>query len=267
MIRVPILMYHSVADNPNDETRPHSVRPSDLDEQLAYLSESGFTPLTLGDLVASLNNNNGRSMPAKPIVLTFDDGYADFHSHALPMLDRYKFPATVFLTSGWVSDAGDDAAGRPLDDMLTWGQAREAAQTGIEIGGHSHSHPQLDQLRTDELRQELRRNKGLLEDMIGTPVATMAYPYGYSSARVRREVRKAGYFAACAVNNTIAADRHDMLAIPRLTVARHTSISMFKRAVEGSAVPLIYLKERVLTKGYAIVRRTRYGLQRVRGHV
>jgi peptidoglycan/xylan/chitin deacetylase (PgdA/CDA1 family) len=267
MIRVPILMYHSVSENPNDDTRPHSVRPSDLAEQFAYLAENGFTPLTLADLVASLNKNNGRSVPHKPIVITFDDGYADFHSHALPLLDRHRFPATVFLTSGWVSDAGDDAAGRPLDDMLSWGQAREVAQTGVEIGGHSHSHPQLDQLSTDELRQELRRNKGLLEEKIGAPVATMAYPYGYSSARVRREVRRAGYFAACAVSNTIAADRHDMLAIPRLTVARNTTISMFRRAVEGNAVPLIYLRERVLTKGYAVVRRTRYGLQRVRGNV
>ncbi|MFI7635601.1 polysaccharide deacetylase family protein [Nonomuraea sp. NPDC049400] len=267
MTRIPILMYHSVTDAPNDETRPHSVRPSDLAEQLAYLSESGFTPLTLGDLVASLHHNNGRSMPGKPIVVTFDDGYADFHSHALPLLERYHFPATVFLTSGWVSDAGDDAAGRPLDKMLSWGQAREAAQTGIEIGGHSHSHPQLDQLRTEDLRQELRRNKGLLEEKIGAPVATMAYPYGYSSARVRQEVRKAGYFAACAVSNTIAADRHDMLAIPRLTVGKGTTIAMFKRAVEGTAVPLIYLRERILTKGYAVVRRTRYGLRRVRGNV
>ncbi|WP_327090111.1 polysaccharide deacetylase family protein [Nonomuraea sp. NBC_01738] len=267
MIRVPILMYHSVTDRPNDDTRPHSVRPGDLADQLAYLSESGFTPLTLGDLVASLNKNNGRSMPAKPIVVTFDDGYADFHSTALPLLERHDFPATVFLTSGWVADAGRDAAGRSLDEMLSWGQAREAAQTGIEFGGHSHSHPQLDQLPEAELRQELRRNKGLLEEKIGAPVATMAYPYGYSSARVRREVRKAGYFAACAVSNTIAADRHDMLAIPRLTVARHTTINMFKRAVEGSAVPLIYLRERILTKGYAVVRRTRYGLQRVRGNV
>ncbi|GAA3551706.1 hypothetical protein GCM10022419_035010 [Nonomuraea rosea] len=264
---MPILMYHSVTDNPNDETKPHSVRPSDLAEQLAYLSESGFTPLTLGDLVASFNKNNGRSVPEKPIVVTFDDGYADFHSHALPLLERYSFPATVFLTSGWVADAGADAAGRALDDMLSWGQAREAAQTGIEIGGHSHSHPQLDQLRLEELRQELRKNKGLLEEKIGAPVATMAYPYGYSSARVRREVRKAGYFAACAVSNTIAADRHDMLAIPRLTVGKGTTINMFKRAVEGNSVPLIYLRERILTKGYAVVRRTRYGLQRVRGNV
>ncbi|GAA4520968.1 MULTISPECIES: polysaccharide deacetylase family protein [Nonomuraea] len=267
MIRVPILMYHSVTDSPNEETKPHSVRPSDLDEQLAYLAESGFTPLTLGDLVARLNKINGVELPGKPIVLTFDDGYADFHTKALPLLERHAFPATVFLTSGWVADAGKDAAGRPLDDMLSWTQAREAAQTGIEIGGHSHSHPQLDQLPGEELRQELRRNKGLLEDKLGTPVATMAYPYGYSSARVRREVRKAGYFAACAVNNTIAADGHDVLAIPRLTVARHTTISMFKKAVEGTAVPLIYLRERILTKGYAVVRRTRYGLQRVRGNV
>ncbi|MFI6598198.1 polysaccharide deacetylase family protein [Nonomuraea sp. NPDC050536] len=264
MTRVPILMYHSVSDRPNEDTKPHSVRPSDLAEQLAYLSENGFTPLTLGALVASVNKS---ALPPKPIVVTFDDGYADFHSAALPLLERYDFPATVFLTSGWVADADGDAAGRPLDAMLSWGQAREAAQTGIEFGGHSHSHPQLDQLRTEELRQELRKNKGLLEERIGAPVATMAYPYGYSSARVRREVRRAGYFAACAVNNMIAADRHDMLAIPRLTVARHTTISMFMRAVEGSAVPLIYLRERILTKGYAVVRRTRYGLQRVRGNV
>ncbi|WP_344926467.1 polysaccharide deacetylase family protein, partial [Streptosporangium carneum] len=198
-------------------------------------------------------------------VVTFDDGYADFHSEALPVLERHDFPATVFLTSGWVRDAGKDAAGRPLDTMLTWSQAREAASCGVEIGGHSHSHPQLDQLPDDLLRQELRRNKALLEDKIGAPVATMAYPYGYSSARVRREVRRAGYWAACAVNNAIAADRHDVLALPRLTVTDGTSMRMFGRAVEGSQVPLIYMRERVLTKGYAVVRRTRYGLRRVRG--
>ncbi|MFE3452882.1 polysaccharide deacetylase family protein [Nonomuraea sp. NPDC059194] len=267
MIRVPILMYHSVTERPNQDTRPHAVRTGDFAEQLDYLATRGFTALTVADLVAAVHKNNGRSLPDKPIVLTFDDGYADFHANALPLLERHDFPATVFLTSGWVADAGKDAAGRPLDDMLSWGQAREIAQSGIEIGGHSHSHPQLDQLPDAELRQELRKNKGLLEDRIGAPVATMAYPYGYSSARVRREVRRAGYWAACAVSNTLAADRHDLLAIPRLTVGQHTSMAMFRRAVEGNAIPLIYLRERVLTKGYAVVRRTRYGLRRVRGNV
>ncbi|MER7207599.1 polysaccharide deacetylase family protein [Streptosporangium sp. NPDC000239] len=262
---MPILMYHSISDRPNPETKPLAVRPSVFADQLTYLKEHGFTPLTVADMVASLHRNNGRSLPERPVVVTFDDGYADFHSHALPVLERLGFPATVFLTSGWVRDAGEDAAGRPLDTMLTWSQAREAASCGIEIGGHSHSHPQLDQLPDDRLRQELRRNKALLEDRIGAPVATMAYPYGYSSGRVRREVRRAGYWAACAVSNAIAADRHDVLALPRLTVAEGTSMGMFSRAVEGSQVPLIYMRQRVLTKGYAVVRRTRYGLRRVRG--
>jgi peptidoglycan/xylan/chitin deacetylase (PgdA/CDA1 family) len=262
MTRVPILMYHSVTDQPNGETRPLAVHPAEFADQLGYLRDRGFTPLTVADMVASLNGT-GRELPDRPVVITFDDGYADFHSEALPVLDRFGFPATVFLTSGWVADAGTAAAGRPLDRMLCWSQAREAAAHGMEIAGHSHSHPQLDQIRDHDLRQELRRNKALLEDKIGKPVTTMAYPYGYSSARVRREVRRAGYWAACAVNNAIAADRHDLLAIPRLTVSRATTMAKFQRAVEDRGVPLVYVKERALTKGYAIVRRTRYGLRRI----
>jgi hypothetical protein len=91
----------------------------------------------------------------------------------------------------------------------------------------------------------------------------MAYPYGYSSARVRREVRDAGYSAACAVNNALTAATHDVLAMPRLTIGRTTGMDRFRRAVEGRGVPLIYLKERALTKGYAIVRRTRYLIRQV----
>ncbi|MFI7443300.1 polysaccharide deacetylase family protein [Nonomuraea indica] len=267
MIRVPILMYHSVTDTPKGETRGLSVRPSDFAEQLAYLAGSGFTPLTFGDLAASLARGGGRPMPDRPVVVTFDDGYADFHSQALPVLERHRFAATVFVTSGWLADAGADAAGRPLDDMLSWGQVREAAQAGIEIGGHSHSHPQLDQLRDAELRDELRRNKGLLEEKAGVPVTTMAYPFGYSSARVRREAGAAGYIAACAVANAVAdavpGGRQDLLAVPRLTVARNTGMDKFRRAVEGRGVPLLYLKERALTKGYAVVRRTRYAIRQV----
>ncbi|GII78441.1 polysaccharide deacetylase [Sphaerisporangium rufum] len=264
-MHVPILMYHSVTDRPNSATKPLAVRPSVFESQMAYLQDRGFTPLTVADLVASLYGTGGAPAPTRPVVITFDDGYADFHSEALPVLERYGFPATVFLTSGWVRDAGDDAAGRPLDHMLSWSQAREAASCGMEIAGHSHSHPQLDQLPDAALRQELRRNKALLEDKVGRPVATMAYPYGYSSARVRREVRRAGYWAACAVANALASDADDVLALPRLTVGRSTSMSRFRRAVEGRGVPMIYLKEHVLTKGYAIVRRTRYGLRTMVG--
>ncbi|WP_181871435.1 polysaccharide deacetylase family protein [Sphaerisporangium album] len=264
-MRVPILMYHSVTDRPNSATRPLAVRTSVFEAQMTYLKDRGFTPLTLADLVASQYGTGGAPAPERPVVVTFDDGYADFHVHALPVLERLGFTATVFLTSGWVDDAGPDAAGKPLDRMLSWSQAREAASCGVEIAGHSHSHPQLDQLPDAVLRQELRRNKGLLEDKVGRLVATMAYPYGYSSARVRREVRKAGYWAACAVANTLAGDSDDVMALPRLTVGRSTTMDRFRRAVEGRGVPIIYMKEHALTKGFAVVRRTRYGLRHVVG--
>ncbi|MET8333556.1 polysaccharide deacetylase family protein [Streptosporangium canum] len=264
MTRVPILMYHSVSDHPNDETRPLAVSPGRFAEQLGVLRDRGFTPMTLSDLVAGMHRT--ATMPGRPVAITFDDGYADFHSQALPILERFGYPATVFVTSGWVQDSGPVSAGRRPAPMLAWSQVREAVSCGMEIGGHSHSHPQLDQLPDRELRNELRTNKALLEDRIGRPVATMAYPYGYSSARVRREVRRAGYWTACAVANDAFREGDEMLALPRLTVTEQTSMVKFGGAIDGRGLPVLYMRERALTKGYALVRRTRYALRRISSH-
>ncbi|WP_067481469.1 polysaccharide deacetylase family protein [Actinomadura hibisca] len=258
---VPVLMYHSIKARPPRGTAALAVSPGAFADQMALLAERGFTPVPFSAL-------GGPGLPGKPIVITFDDGYADFHEHALPVLERHGFPATVFVTTGWLADAGPDAAGRPLDTMMAWSQVREAAAHGVEVGGHSHSHPQLDQLGDAALREELIRNKGLLEERLGGPVTTMAYPFGYSSARVRRAVRAAGYDSACAVANRLApapdggAARADVLAIPRLTVRMSTSLATFGRVADGRGVPLVFLKDHLLTRGYAVVRRARYGARR-----
>jgi peptidoglycan/xylan/chitin deacetylase (PgdA/CDA1 family) len=255
-VHVPILMYHSVTDRPPAATRDLAVRPGALVEQFGHLKDAGFTPLTFADLAARLRDG-GSGLPARPVVITFDDGYADFHTEALPILEQFGFAATVFVTTGWLADAGPHAAGRPLDRTLTWSQVKEAAAHGVEPAGHSHSHPQLDQIDGAALREELGRNKALLEDELGRPVTTMAYPYGYSNARVRRAVAAAGYEAACAVNNALVAPAHDRFAMPRLTIGRSTTMTKFQAAVAGRGVPALYLKERTLTNGYAVVRRTK----------
>jgi peptidoglycan/xylan/chitin deacetylase (PgdA/CDA1 family) len=242
---------------------------------MAWLRDHGFTPLSLTNLAVIMQSFDQRlhdheNVPERPVVITFDDGYADFHEVALPVLERHGFPATVFVSTGWIDDAGAEAAGRPLDRMMSWRQIDEAAATGIEFGGHSHSHPQLDQLPPPVLRDELGRSKSLLEDRLGAPVTTMAYPYGYSSARVRREVRSAGYTTACAVANDLpdlSDGRHDALALPRLTIRAATSPATFGRAVAGHGIPLLYLRDRVLTKGYAMVRRGRYAARLMMRHV
>jgi peptidoglycan/xylan/chitin deacetylase (PgdA/CDA1 family) len=240
-------MYHSIGGADR-----LAVRPEAFAEQMAYLKDNGFTPLPF----------SGRTRTAeRPVVITFDDGYADFHEHALPVLDRFGFAATVFVTTGWLHDAGPHAAGRPLGRMLSWRQAEEVAATGVEIGAHSHSHAQLDQLAAPALREELRRSRGLLENRLGRPVGAMAYPYGYSSARVRREARACGYTAACAVANAVMGGRHDPFAVPRLTVRAATSLHGFGRALDGRG----FATDHALTKGYAVLRRSRYVARRLRG--
>ena len=253
--RVPVLMYHEIA--PASETGSRlAVSPEAFAEQMAYLHDAGFETVTAGRLAEIMAGPAGR-VPDRLVVLTFDDGFEDFHRRALPVLDEYGYTATVFVTSGWVQDAGPHAAGRRPGRMLSWSQIAEIAQAGIEVGAHSWQHPQLDQLPGSVLREELYASKAHLEDRLGGPVPGLAYPFGYSSARVRRVVREAGYGYACAVSNAMPGRHADLLALPRLTVRRSTSLRTFQDVVHGRNVPAIFRKDRALTRGYAIARRAR----------
>jgi peptidoglycan/xylan/chitin deacetylase (PgdA/CDA1 family) len=260
---VPILMYHAVAENPSAATRRLSVSPRSLNEQVAFLVDRGFTGMTFSDLADAFET--GKALPERPVVLTFDDGYADFAHAAWPIFQRYDFPATVFVTSGWIADAGPNAAGVPLDRMLNWAQVRELAAAGIEIGAHSHSHPELDQLADTTLCEELRVGRALLEDAIGAPVRALAYPFGYSSPRVRLAARAAGYRCAAAVRNVRATSSDDIFMLPRLTIRRSTNHVVFASAVTGGD-KRIFRRDRLLTAGWASVRSARRARKRVLGN-
>jgi peptidoglycan/xylan/chitin deacetylase (PgdA/CDA1 family) len=257
-LRAPILMYHGVAEHATDETYALSVRPTTFAAQLERLAELGFTAVTVSQLMEGLQGL--RELPERPIAITFDDGYANFHREALPLLDRFGMPATLFVVTGWLRDAGAHAAGRPPDEMLAWSQVIEAAAAGVEIGGHSHSHPQLDQLGHEAVRREIRTSRALLEDRLGRMITSFAYPYGYSSAYVRAQVAAAGYRAACAVANEIADARRSPYALPRLTIRRTTSPEQFERIVSGRGLAVTFLKDRAVAKGWAIVRRSRFAI-------
>ncbi|MEJ2862380.1 polysaccharide deacetylase family protein [Actinomycetospora flava] len=255
MTTLPILMYHSVAADPDPQVLDLSVHPADFGAQLEVLREEGFTTMTFGEVRAALAGET--ELPARPVVLTFDDGYADFHREALPRLIAHRTSATLFVTTGWLADAGPFASGRPLDDTLTWEQVGDVDAAGVEIGAHSHSHPQLDQLPGDLLREELTTSRELLEEQLGHRVTSLAYPYGYSSRRVREAAAAAGYQHAAAVANTAAGATSSTYAVPRLTVDRSTDLARFRRIVAQQDLGALYLRQRVLTAGYAAVRRSR----------
>jgi peptidoglycan/xylan/chitin deacetylase (PgdA/CDA1 family) len=258
---VPILMYHEVAARTDTPSRL-AVPPGAFAAQLAHLHAARYHPITMSTLTAGLAGRG--ELPERPVVLTFDDGFADFHETALPLLQRYGFAATVFVTTGWIEDSGSAARRRP-GRMLTWRQVLEAAAAGVEIGAHSHTHPQLDQLRAPQLTSELGDSQALLEDRLGGPVRALAYPYGYSNARVRHAARAAGYEHACAVGNALAGAAADRFALPRLTVRRSTALRTFEQMVQGQHVPMIFARDRSLTRGWALVRRTRAVVRGVAG--
>ncbi|MEV0527328.1 polysaccharide deacetylase family protein [Streptomyces sp. NPDC050439] len=251
---VPILMYHSVAHEPTLETRELSVSPGAFTEQLELLGERGFTPLTTAGL-AAIWRTPGRALPARPVLITFDDGYEGVHRHALPVLAKHGFASTLFVSTGWLRGAHDTGGG--LDVMLDWDQVRELAAAGTEIGGHSHTHPQLDQLADDDLWSELLRCREIVTDELGTRPASFAYPYGYSSRRVRNTVRGAGFSQSLAVGNGLARRAQGPYALQRVTVRRSTGIEEFARLVEGRSIALNFARDRAHTKGYAVVRRAR----------
>lgn len=260
---IPVLMYHSVTECPPSSTRRLSVHPDTFGRQLGILRRRGFTSLTFGEYAAA--RARGETLPERSVVLTFDDGYADFYHEALPQLDRHGFTATVFVTTGWLADAGRHAMGSPLDRMLTWTQLREMAAVGIEIGAHSHSHPQLDQMADSRLSHELRHSKSLLEDGLGHAVHTLAYPYGHSSRRVRGEAVASGYQFAAAVANRASDHRADPFALPRLTVRRSTSPQTFENMISLQRLGQMFAMDRTLTAGFQLVRRARYAAAQVVG--
>jgi peptidoglycan/xylan/chitin deacetylase (PgdA/CDA1 family) len=251
---VPVLMYHQIADR-TESTSRLTVSPGIFADQLALLHDNGFQALS-GAQLARARAGNG-VLPPRPIVLTFDDGYGDFHSTVLPLLQRYGFVATLFVTTGWVGrDPSSPSAPAPAK-MLSWSQLGELVRSGVEVGAHTRSHPQLDQIPADRARHELTASKDELEQRLGRPVLGMAYPFGYSNGRVRRQASEVGYDYAFAVANALVTADSDVMALPRLTIRRFVRPGTFERIVEGCRLASTFTAQRTATRGWAVVRRGR----------
>ncbi|HEY0937726.1 MAG TPA: polysaccharide deacetylase family protein, partial [Trebonia sp.] len=134
MLRVPVLMYHEIADRTVTDD-PLAVAPKVFADQLGYLRDAGFTPVTAAALTSTLVD--GGDLPERPVAVTFDDGHEDFHTDALPLLNQHGFTGTLFMTTDWVGFVGYGKR------MMTWTQLAEAVAAGAEISAHTRSHPQL----------------------------------------------------------------------------------------------------------------------------
>ncbi len=187
-----VLMYHGTP--PHRPTARYSLEARLFRRHLDLLQRRGWQTRTLGALLQP------DPLPEKTVIITFDDGYADnFDGAFLPLRER-DMVATWFITAGvvgghasWLGAPGPETA------MLASGQLREMAQQGMEIGSHTHTHPDLTTLSPRRQKEELARSKQSLEALLGREVDTFAYPYGRYDDDTLGAVRACGYRIACTV--------------------------------------------------------------------
>ena len=163
-----------------------TVPPAAFEEQIDWLVAQGYTGIHAADWLAWISE--GKPLPEKPVLLTFDDGYADLVHEALPALEARGFKATMFIVSQRIGDASswDLALGYPQRPLMTAPEILKAAERGIEIGAHTRTHRDLRTLSPLELKDELDGCQKDLSELIGDHVNIFAYPFGFNNETVRQ---------------------------------------------------------------------------------
>ncbi|MFC1261545.1 MULTISPECIES: polysaccharide deacetylase family protein [Streptomyces] len=212
-------MYHSVGDRSEDPYRI-TVTPERLDAQLGWLRRRGLRGVSVAELLAARARGEDRGL----VGLTFDDGYADFVTHALPCLRRHGCGATLFVLPGRLgADNAWDPLG-PRKPLLTADGIRHAVAEGVEIGSHGLTHVDLTTADDATLKAETAESRALLTELTGAPVTGFCYPYGTVDARAAEAVRAAGYAYACAIDPGPLTGPH---ALPRVHVGeRDTAVRL-----------------------------------------
>lgn len=216
---VPILLYHSVSADPPDWIAPFSITPAQFGGHLDTIMASGRVPLTVSEYVDGLAAKT--ALPESPVLITFDDGFADFGESALPALASRNLHSTLYVTTAALGGVNANWV-LPPAAMLDAVDLPRLEAAGVEIGAHSHTHRQMDLLRAAEVSAELSQSAELLETILGHRVRSFAYPHGYWTPRVQRQVSLAGFDSACAVAESFSSGHDHQLALSRLMVRSNT---------------------------------------------
>jgi peptidoglycan/xylan/chitin deacetylase (PgdA/CDA1 family) len=255
-----VLVYHRVTVPGAGALLPDSVTLARFRDQMRFLRENSYHPLTLGSLAALIEA--GQTPPQHSVAVTFDDGYLDTFANAFPVLDAHRIPATVFLAARYIGSAapfpwlGRQDGGMPM----SWQQVRQLQQAGMEIASHTYSHPFTPFLNKEELRRELSRSKEEIECRIGEPVPSLALPYSFPLRHPRwplfrdhlgEALNEAGYRCCCTMQRGHVGPHQDLFALRRIPVGREDDLRLFRAKLRGCFAwtePMQALYQRYLKK-------------------
>ena len=227
-VHVPILMYHHLEELSGEQASDPDyqqlfVAPQAFREQVAYLRDNGYNTITFAELMGAFNGEV--SLPANPVIITFDDGWDDIYTVAYPILKQHGQRATFFIPSNWVEN---------LPGVVSWAQIEEMSAGGMEIGSHSVTHPYLTTADPDWRKYEIEGSKATLEEHIKKSVTALAYPYGLYDDTVIADVKAAGYLTACTIDPGATATPDNLLTLPRTWVYDWTTLDEFAGLLKQS---------------------------------
>lgn len=241
---IPILMYHRLADVPGDR---NALPPEKFAEQLKFLKQQGYYTASMEEVWA--HYTSGKKLPKKSVLLTFDDGYADNFSAALPLLQKYQMRAAVFPISNWVGKENkwENFNKKPTMTM-TYDQLQAWRDAGMEIGAHSVNHPFLSTCQPDIVLGEVSECKQALQNRLGCEISFFCYPYGNFSPSVITALKEAGYKGAFAIFDQVPLLSVDVFALPRIPIPARQSMWEFRLKV--SRLHPVFLMLRQLERWY-----------------
>jgi peptidoglycan/xylan/chitin deacetylase (PgdA/CDA1 family) len=231
-------MYHSVSEAVDEKTHPYYqtvTTPSAFAMQMEFLHRHGFSTVNPSEVAKAAGA--APSMRDRTVAITFDDGFQDFQRHAFPTLKRYGFSATVYLPTAYIGETTREFKGR---ECLTWQEVRELHKQGIEFGSHTVTHPQLAALETEAVRYEIDASKQTIEDRLGCPVTSFAYPYAFPetnhsfTAGLRDLLEEAGYDNGVSTMIGTVDRASDRYFMKRLPVNSADDFSLFRAKLAGS---------------------------------
>jgi peptidoglycan/xylan/chitin deacetylase (PgdA/CDA1 family) len=226
-ISIPILMYHQVSSAVHTNFREYTVTTEAFIAQMKILKRLGFSPITMSELIGFKKKIN--TLPAKPIIITFDDVLEDTVENTVPVLEHMGFNAVFYVPTEFV---GRKSSWMLSDvdvefQLIDWTRVRDLSSRGFEVGSHTMTHPHMNTISTEYSYRELEESRKILEENLNQEVRHMAYPFGAFDERIRAIVNDAGYYTACTTEPHIANTGDDMLTLPRLNMGMDDNLFDF----------------------------------------
>ncbi|WP_236289838.1 polysaccharide deacetylase family protein [Paenibacillus allorhizoplanae] len=213
-VSIPVLNYHSVTIDPGNVV---VISPAKLEAQMKYLHDHGYTPISLATFINLIEKKSGLAAPDKPVLLTFDDGYVDNVEEAMPILAKYNFPATLFMSPGMVEDAS----------YLNWEQVKQLQEAGWDIQPHGMTHPHLPKLSAEQQAYEITEARKLIEEKLGTQADVFCYPYGEYNQTTVKLLKEHGFRYAFTIDQGYTTNQQSPYLLKRLFINGEESLKAF----------------------------------------